>query len=58
VREPTPYRERLQMRLQAAYFGLHRRSDRNFALFDRTADFVWSSYLADEGGRKHPELSC
>lgn len=53
------YRETLQMRLRAAYFALHRHSNRHFLQFDMTADqYVLLSYLAEEDGITQQELSC
>jgi DNA-binding MarR family transcriptional regulator len=58
VPESKPYRETLQMRLRAAYFALHRYSNRHFSQFDMTADqYVLLSYLAEEDGITQQELS-
>jgi hypothetical protein len=48
---PKPYCETLQMRLRAAYFAMHRHSNRHFLQFETTADqYVLLSYLAEEDG--------
>ncbi|MEQ8785845.1 MAG: MarR family transcriptional regulator [Pirellulaceae bacterium] len=54
----APYRESLPMRLRAAYFALHRHSNRHFLQFDTTADqYVLLSYLAEEDGVTQQELA-
>jgi DNA-binding MarR family transcriptional regulator len=56
--KPVPYRETLQMQLRAAYFALHRHSNRHFLPFETTADqYVLLSYLAEEDGITQKELS-
>ncbi|MFT5470573.1 MAG: MarR family transcriptional regulator for hemolysin [Verrucomicrobiales bacterium] len=56
--EPTPYRETLQMRLRAAYFALHRHSNRHFLQFETTADqYVLLCFLAEEDGISQKALS-
>ena len=46
------------MRLRAAYFALHRHSNRHFLQFETTADqYVLLSYLAEEDGINQKELS-
>ena len=47
------------MRLRAAYFALHRHSNRHFLQFETTADqYVLLSYLAEEDGITQKELSA
>ena len=56
--KPIPYGETLQMRLRAAYFAMHRHSNRHFLQFETTADqYVLLSYLAEEDGITQRELS-
>jgi len=57
--KPKRYCETLQMRLRAAYFALHRHSNRHFLQFETTADqYVLLSYLAEEDGITQKELSA
>ena len=54
----VPYCETLQMRLRAAYFAMHRHSNRHFLQLETTADqYVLLSYLAEEDGITQQELS-
>ena len=54
----VPYCETLQMRLRAAYFAVHRHSNRHFLQFETTDDqYVRLSYLAEEDGITQQELS-
>ena len=46
------------MRMRAAYFAMHRHSNRHFLQFETTADqYVLLSYLAEEDGITQQELS-
>jgi len=58
ISKPVRYAETLQMRLRAAYFAMHRHSNRHFLQFETTADqYVLLSYLAEEDGITQQELS-